>query len=202
MSADKRGMREVLRARRRQLAAADVLRAGVAVWESLHVLPCYSDAAALIAYIPHENEVPTEYAIADSARVCRPVYLPKRGARHFVRWCPGEPLIPARGGVAEPLSGPPLGPDVPALALIPVVGWNEAGSRLGRGGGFYDRAFAAETAGIVRIGLAYEFQCCPELVPDPWDVSLHYVITERRVVHCGARISARAALFRKGGLQL
>ncbi len=201
MSANKREMREVLRARRRQLAAAEVLGAGAAVWARLQTLPCYSDALALIAYIPSENEVPTEYAVADCDHAHRALYLPKSGQARFVRWCAGEPLIPGPGGVLEPLSGPPLGPDVSAVALIPVVGWSEAGVRLGRGGGFYDRAFA-DRADIVRIGLAYEFQCCPELLSDPWDVSLDYVITERRVVHCGAPLSGRAALLQKGGLRL
>ncbi len=202
MSADKRALRAVLRARRRQLARGEVLRAGAAVWERLQALPCYIGTAALIAYIASENEVPTEQVLADSTRAGRPIYLPKGRRPHFVRWGLGEPLIPGPWGVVEPLSGSSLGPGASAVALIPVVGWSEQGLRLGRGGGFYDRVFDTETAGIVRIGLAYEFQYCAELRPDPWDASLDYVITEQRVVQCGARMSDQDALLRKGGLRL
>ena len=117
----------------------------------------------------------------------------------LVRWDPGTPLRRARGGVQEPLDGVPADLELPAIVLLPVVAWDHTGTRLGRGGGFYDRLLAGLDPRVVRVGLAYEFQVFPELPRDPWDVSMHYVITERRVVACG---DGREASVQKGGLQL
>jgi len=201
MSADKPKIRQALRERRRQLRAVAVEAAGAAVWAQLRDFAPYVAASALIAYIASENEVPTERVLADSAAAHRDVYLPKSGhTPAFVRWRVGEPLIPARGGVWEPLAGVRLAPGTAAVALIPVVAWDEDGTRLGRGGGFYDKVFAAGTSDIVRVGLAYEFQYWPDLPHDPWDVPLEYVITEQRVARCVLDAAVRPALLQKGGL--
>ena len=112
------------------------------------------------------------------------LYLP-HSAGGVVRWRLGDSLAVGRGGVREPLRGAPEHPETPAVALVPLVAWDRYGGRLGRGGGFYDRLFAELTSGITRVGLAYEFQEYAELPRDPWDVSLDYVITERRIVRCG-----------------
>jgi 5-formyltetrahydrofolate cyclo-ligase len=203
MSADKRAIRQALRGRRRQLSAASVNAAGAAVWAQLRGFASYQAARGLIAYIPSENEVPTGQALTDSAEARREVYLPKGGSPPgFIRWRLGEPLIRGRGGVWEPLSGVPLPPGTAAIALVPLVAWDERGTRLGRGGGFYDEVFASGRADIVRVGLAYEFQYWPDLPRDPWDVPLEYVITERRVVRCVVGAALRPELPRKGGLRL
>jgi 5-formyltetrahydrofolate cyclo-ligase len=203
MSVDKHAIRQALREGRRQLRAAAVEAAGAAVWAKLRDFAPYQAAPALIAYIASENEVSTEPALADSARAHRAVYLPKNGgAAGFVRWHVGEPLIPGRGGVWEPLAGVSLARGTGAMALVPVVAWDADGTRLGRGGGFYDRVFANGRTNIVRVGLAYEFQCWPNLPRDPWDVPLQYVITEQRVVRCLVDMTVRPELPQKGGLRL
>jgi 5-formyltetrahydrofolate cyclo-ligase len=203
MSANKHAIRRALRGRRRRLGSGVIDAAGAAVWEQLRGLASYQTASALVAYIASENEVPTDRALADSTGSHRRVYLPKDGARGcFVRWQAGETLIPGRGGVWEPLDGEPLARGTTAMALVPLVAWDEHGTRLGRGGGFYDRVFADGRADIVRVGLAYEFQYWPDLPRDPWDVPLHYVITEQRVVRCLADPAVRPELPQKGGLRL
>ena len=202
-SADKHAIRQALRGRRRQLGADAVDAAGAAVWAQLRGLASYRTAPALIAYIPSENEVPTERALADCAGSHRDVYLPKDGdTACFVRWQLGEPLIPGHGGVWEPLASVPLARGAVAVALIPLVAWDGHGTRLGRGGGFYDKVFEDKRADVVRVGLAYEFQYWPNLPRDPWDVPLQYVITEQRVVRCVVDAAARPELPQKGGLRL
>ena len=173
--------------------------AGRAVRALLCGFPRYATARSVIGYIADENEVPTATLLEDAARDGRTVYLPLT-AGGLVRWRPGDGLSVGRGGVREPARATPEDPETPAVALLPVVAWDRYGVRLGRGGGFYDRLFAALTRGITRVGLAYEFQECSELPRDPWDVSLDFVITERRMVRCGG-LGAGASV-QKGGLQL
>lgn len=203
VSNDKCALRGALRERRKQLPSDVVEAAGAAVQSQLHLLSLYQTATALVAYLPTENEIPTEGIIADCVHAHREVYLPKSGAApRFVRWLLGDPLVCGPGGVLEPCHGGPLLEDLFAVALIPVVGWDDGGTRLGRGGGYYDRVLASGSRGIVRLGLAYEFQRCEQLAHDPWDVSLDYVITEQRVVRCGAGEVLRSQSLQKGGLRI
>jgi len=171
----------------------------VAVYAQLRALPFHRAAVSLGVYWADEHEIPTEALIGDALSTGCKLYLPRDAAMPaWVRWHPDTPLRDARGGVKEPLDGVPTDLELPALVLLPVVAWDLSGTRLGRGGGFYDRLLAGIDPCVVRVGLAYEFQEFPELPRDPWDVSMHYVITERRVVVCG---DGREASVQKGGLQ-
>jgi 5-formyltetrahydrofolate cyclo-ligase len=202
MKDEKRALRSALRERRRGLPAAAVEAAGAAVCAQLETFPPYQAARAVLAYVAAENEIPTAPLFVEIVASGRELYLPQSVAERFVRWRPGEPLIAGPGGIPEPLAGAPLRPAGDAVALVPVVGWDERGIRLGRGGGFYDRIFSRLSPDVVRVGLAYEFQQVAELPRDPWDVSLDYVITERRIVRCDHASRTRPAPLQKGGLQL
>ena len=199
MNAEKHAIRQQFRERRRALSADTVEAAGCAVQAQWLALRPDKAAVSVIGYIADENEVPTGAVLEEAARSGRKLYLP-HSSGGVVRWHLGDSLAVGRGGVREPARGAPEHPEIPAVALVPLVAWDRYGGRLGRGGGFYDRLFAELTSGITRVGLAFEFQEYAELPRDPWDVSLDYVITERRVVQCGG-VVAQASL-QKGGLQL
>lgn len=203
MNAEKCVLRQRLRKRRRGLPAAVVEAAGAAVWAQLQMFAPYRSARAVIAYIADENEIATARVLEEVGASGRELYLPRAadGVR-LGRWRVGDPLIAGVGGIPEPIEEVPAGLTCAALALTPVVGWDRAGGRLGRGGGFYDRLFASLPGEVTRVGLAYEFQEIAELSREPWDISLHYVITERRVVRCADGGVVRPALLQKGGQQL
>jgi 5-formyltetrahydrofolate cyclo-ligase len=201
MSVEKRAIRQRLREQRRTLSPDTVDAVGRAVLAQLREFAPYAAAASVIAYIASENEVPTGGVLDDAVQSGKRLYLPRSGAADgVVHWRPGAPLTTGRVGVYEPAAGAPTHPAVPAVALLPVVGWDARGSRLGRGGGFYDRLFTLLTGGITRVGLAYEFQECLWLPRDAWDISMEYVITERRIVRCGGAVVE--ASLQKEGLQL
>lgn len=86
-----------------------------------------------------------------------------------------DALRRARYGLLEPARG--IATD-PALVLTPLVAFDAHGRRLGRGGGYYDRYFAAHP-GIERVGIAHECQRAPCLPHDEWDMPLPAVVTER-----------------------
>jgi 5-formyltetrahydrofolate cyclo-ligase len=64
------------------------------------------------------------------------------------------------------------------VVLVPLVAFDEAGIRLGRGGGYYDATFGARRHALL-IGLAHELQRHEGIVHQHWDVPLDAVITER-----------------------
>ncbi len=81
-------------------------------------------------------------------------------------------------------------PDVAPLAaldvlLVPLVGFDKQGNRLGMGGGYYDRTLAAWQAGhlprLLPIGLAYDEQCVESIPAEPWDVPLPRIITPTKL---------------------
>lgn len=105
------------------------------------------------------------------------------------RWCePDTPLRPGRFGIDEPASGPTADPAQLDLVLVPLVAYGPGGSRLGRGRGYYDRAFAGhrQEASPLLVGLAHSFQYVAALTPLPWDASLDAVVTPAGVEWFGS----------------
>ena len=68
-------------------------------------------------------------------------------------------------------------PVSPALILVPLLAFTRSGARLGQGGGYYDRTFAARSDAI-RIGFAYAGQQVERLALQDHDIRLHGVLTE------------------------
>ena len=71
------------------------------------------------------------------------------------------------------------------VVIVPLVGFDKAGNRLGMGGGYYDRTFTRKhTLHLQRpklIGWAHECQKVPQLPTQPWDVPLDAVVTEKQI---------------------
>ena len=72
------------------------------------------------------------------------------------------------------------------LILMPLVGFDLQGNRLGMGGGFYDRSLAFLRYRLYwkrprLLGLAYDFQQVDILTADPWDIPMQAVVTDQAV---------------------
>jgi len=120
-------------------------------------------------------------------RACYLPILPRRGrVRRFGRVGRDTRMQPNRYGIPEPLDARPLRARQLDLLLMPLVGFDKQGYRLGMGGGYYDATLA-----FMRhrrrwrkprlIGIAYECQQAQALPHDPWDMPLDAVLTERRL---------------------
>lgn len=72
-------------------------------------------------------------------------------------------------------------PGVPQALLIPGVGFDLQGSRLGRGGGYYDRYL--ESYRGMKIGVCFECQVVERIYCEPHDQKMDVLITEERVAH-------------------
>ncbi len=98
--------------------------------------------------------------------------------------CRPDALRPGHRGIPEPASTAPLAS--PDIVLVPLVAAAPDGTRLGQGGGFYDRALSAmrRDRPIIAIGLAWDMQILPALPRDPWDERLDWIATPSRLVDC------------------
>ncbi len=119
---------------------------------------------------------PLVRALVNAGRqACLPVVLERDAPMVFRRWAPGDPLEMDAAGCPAPL---PLSEVVdPGLILAPLLAFDDIGGRLGQGGGYYDRTFAARSDAI-RIGFAFAGQRVDRLPMDLHDVRLHGVLTE------------------------
>ena len=95
----------------------------------------------------------------------------------------------SRFGIPEPCGNPEILKCDIDLLLMPLVGWDESGSRLGMGAGFYDRALQSFSHSDVpiRAGVAYQLQKVPDVPDEPWDIRLHMLLSETGWFTCPSR---------------
>ncbi|MES2885502.1 MAG: 5-formyltetrahydrofolate cyclo-ligase [Pseudomonadota bacterium] len=84
-----------------------------------------------------------------------------------------------RLGMLQPRCGAALRASAMDVVILPLLGFDARGTRLGQGGGHYDRALSKAAFRPYRLGLAYAVQQINTLPREPWDVPLHAVLTER-----------------------
>ena len=149
---------------------------------------------------PFKNEYDPRF-LAHRARdrgatTALPVVVAPRQPLIFRPWKPGDALAKGVYDIPYPAAGDPVVPD---FALVPMNGFDEAGYRLGYGGGFFDRTLAAlrspESKRPVAIGVTYELARMPTIHPQSYDIPMDYVVTERGVYE---RIDGKLALLGSG----
>lgn len=92
----------------------------------------------------------------------------------------GGPMIAGRWNIAEPAGETVVTPDI---ILAPVVGFDGHGYRMGYGGGFYDRTLEAMSPPPQTIGVGFESARLPTIHPQPHDLRLDVIVTERGLHH-------------------
>jgi len=74
------------------------------------------------------------------------------------------------------------------LLIMPLLGFDRSGNRLGMGGGFYDRSLAYKQQRPekrpVLMGFAYDFQEVESLLAEPWDIGLDWIAMESDLFRC------------------
>jgi 5-formyltetrahydrofolate cyclo-ligase len=189
----RQALRDARLGKRKQLTAAERLDAARRLRDILEQLPEFMVDSHIAGYWACAGELPLNLAIAGLAEREQTFYLPVlAGLRQlrFAPWDTGEPVAPNRHGIPEPTqTGRSRAPDALDLVLVPLVGFDRHGNRLGMGGGYYDRSFAflrerARPATPLLVGIGYAFQECEPVAAAPWDVRLDYIATERELIDC------------------
>lgn len=174
-SHDKAALRAEARAQRKRLAGLDPEAPARAAGHASALPP--GDPVAVYRAIGSELDMDAlSLALTrQGCTLCLPVVLELDAPMIFRRWSPGEPLELDLAGVPAPL---PLAEAVtPELILTPLLAFDPRGGRLGQGGGYYDRTFAA-LPDAIRIGFAYAGQRVEDLPLEAHDIRLHGVLTE------------------------
>ncbi len=189
MTDDPRELRQRLRVLRRALSPAERRQAALAVAHRLADWPAWAGATRVAGYWACDGELDPAPLLECAWAANRQVYLPVLDGECSLRFAPYQPgtsLRRNRFAIPEPdvPSTEWLEPSRLDLVLMPLVAFDSAGTRLGMGGGFYDRAFAFprdpghDGYRPVLLGLGYEFQHVAEQCRQPWDVPLDAAVTE------------------------
>ena len=172
-------LRRDMRGRRRALSDLHQSRHAHAVCRHL-VASAIMLRGRVAAYAATDGELSLWPFIARHPRIALPVVESARRMT-FRRYRPGDPLRRNRFGIAEPAGGIRVPRVALSAALLPLVAFSDEGRRMGMGGGFYDRFFAAPQRPLM-VGIAHEFQCLDHIPLRSWDVPLDAAVTE-----CGWR---------------
>jgi 5-formyltetrahydrofolate cyclo-ligase len=172
-------MRQRLIQRRLELSPAQSTMAAERVASRLAGL--LSTANRIGVYLAGKGELSLAPLISQHPQAS--LFAPRVVGKHVMQFAqcqPGTMLAKNRFGLPEP---PPHAPSC-AIAdleylLMPLVGFDARGARLGMGGGFYDRALAElkNATWPRRIGIAFDCQRVPKLDEQPWDVGCHAIVT-------------------------
>ena len=150
--------------------------------QHLLLLPEWRAAGVVCCYLSTSTEVQTDAIIAAAHAGGIRVAVPTVPLPGLAEVRADTTLCPGPRGVRQPEAIVPVPVDAVDLWIVPGVAFGRDGSRLGRGGGYYDRLLA-QARGTV-LGLAFDFQIFDRLPVDPWDHFVDRIVTESGAIVC------------------
>lgn len=188
MPLDRQTLRKSLRQLRNQLSDTEQQQAAEALQQQFsHALaPTLPVWANVALYLTNDGEI-------SPSAVCEwcwdnqiNTYLPVLDGKSlvFARYHQHSEWQKNSFGILEPIDpSPAAGADMD-IVLMPLVGFDAQGGRLGMGGGFYDRTFENKSERTHLIGLAHDCQEVEHLPIESWDVPLSAILTPSRYIKC------------------
>lgn len=194
-AARRRELRQQLAERRRSLTPPQRMAAAQGLRRSLELLPEYHTDTRVAGYWACDGELPLNLVIPPLATRGQQFLLPLIGQDNLLRfapWAAGDEVQPNRFSIPEPVAPREwLAPFQLDLVLVPLLGFDRHGNRIGYGGGYYDRSFAflkdqLRPTEPLLVGIAYDFQELPQITPESWDISLDFIATDHELIDCRA----------------
>ncbi len=189
----RRGERTRLRAERDALGVADRKAVGAALITGLRWLLAerFDGARGRVfsAYWPIKGEPDLRPLMTElhetGVTVALPLVEVKAAPLVFRRWTPETRMV--RGDWNIPVPPPKASVVKPDVTLAPLVGWDDAGYRLGYGGGYFDRTLSTLSPRPATIGIGFQSSRLDSIFPQPHDIPLDVILTEAGVQVSGDR---------------
>jgi 5-formyltetrahydrofolate cyclo-ligase len=192
VAAKKALLRAELRSKRRELSATTRDTAAVVAAQLFAQIPFFKKARHIACYHACHSELslqPLMELIWQTDKVCYlPIITPDQPRLSFVAFDKNESLSVNHRGILEPtLKINHISPAELDIVLVPLLGFDRKGHRLGTGGGYYDQTFAflnkePKPLRPQLIGVAYACQYVDNIPTESWDVLLDGVLTEQEVL--------------------
>ncbi len=182
IEASKQAIRHHCLQTRKNLSCAVQAAASTAVCGRIIALEQYQKAEHIALYQAVNGEIDLSDLTILHGQTS---YFPVMNADNTLTFLPitaDTVFINNRIGIAEPDVARELAimPEQLDIIFLPVVAFDESGTRLGMGGGYYDRTLAHHCKSLL-IGVAYAFQQQPFIERQAWDVPLAAIITEHAI---------------------
>jgi len=186
-------LRKQLRIQRRSLSPSQQKHASQQLLKRLRTHPVFLRSKHIALYMADDGEIDLQLVMQAVQKMSKQCYLPilhplKHNALWFGRYTQGDSLLANRFGLAEPSVDKQIFPAWALdLVLMPLVGFDRRGNRLGMGGGFYDRTFSFKQLLYkpkrpALMGVAHQCQEVSELTSESWDVQLDFVVTDKEII--------------------
>lgn len=185
---DRETLRQQVKKLRQTISLEQKKLFAVKAAEQIFTLPIFQSAQHVACYLSTAQEISCEPIIQALFQLQKKCYLPivddkQKGQMRFIEFNQEAVLEPNRYQILQPVYNQKLiiPPEKLDLIIMPLVGFDRQGHRLGSGAGYYDRALANATHPC-RLGLAFSLQELSNISAESWDVNLHIVVTEKEVI--------------------
>ncbi|MGN0341998.1 MAG: 5-formyltetrahydrofolate cyclo-ligase [Roseburia sp.] len=181
----KEQLREQCKLQRRGMTAEEVQQLSVEISDRLLTSELYQRAEKVFFFYPLGKEVSLLAAAQQALRERKQVAFPKVHGDDMTFYVVKDlkQFEPGAFGIMEPVSTE-IADWQDALVLVPGLGFDRTGGRIGYGKGYYDR-YCEPRSGLCMAGIAYGWQILEDIPCEPQDVALQYLITEKEIIRCG-----------------
>jgi 5-formyltetrahydrofolate cyclo-ligase len=186
-------IRQKIRKKRRKISAEKISHLSNKIVDALTKTNVYAQSKNIGIYLTNEGE-PDLTSLLKLSREDKNFYLPVMDPKNsrqltFVLYKNGDVLQKNKFGILEPklTRTNTIAPENLDLVIAPLVAFDITGSRIGRGGGYYDKTFSFKLHGASRkptmIGVAYDWQLVSKISRKETDVPLDSIITDGEIVY-------------------
>lgn len=181
-------LRNQLRKRRDAITPEETATKNQQIANALSSFAAFQQESTILFYYPVKNEVDTRPIIRKALALKKRVLLPAANKEkisltlYLINDEKNDLEMGAYGILKPKKSCPVIDKSEVDLIIVPGIGFDERGNRLGSGKGFYDYFLKSSTA--KKIGLAYESQIVNNLPTEEHDVPIDIIITEKRIIRC------------------
>ncbi|WP_304084599.1 5-formyltetrahydrofolate cyclo-ligase [Maridesulfovibrio ferrireducens] len=187
---DKNEIRRSLQVQRERLSKSEVESMSREIVFSVLSLAEWKKAKEVLLYWPIKNEVDVIPLFHDALESGKKIFLPccrknEPGIMDFGVVRAEADLLHGSFGIKEPCRSKCEFPDVvsPDIMIIPGVGFDRRGYRIGFGGGYYDRFLARPQKSVfLAVGVCYYFQIIDEIAVEAWDKPVQSICTDKDII--------------------
>jgi len=189
MREEKSVLRKKLKSERDRLTKEEIIAKSKLISQRLFNLKEFQQAKTVMFYVSFGSEVNTQEMIKKSLKLKKQVVVPKvnknpKGLSAIKITNIATDLVPGSYGILEPKTNlPTIEPEQIDLVLVPGLGFDYRGRRIGYGGGYYD-CWLKHFPIRKRIGLAFDSQIFKEIPTGKSDMKLGKLITESKTINC------------------
>ena len=174
---DKAALRREIREKKRAMSPEEMESRSARLGELFVQTEAYRKAKTIYGYMPYNQEVRTIPIMEKALRDGKKIAVPKvyGDTMRFIYLDDLTQVEKSDMGIPEPVADEPVAEDKTALVLMPGLAFDEAGHRIGYGGGFYDKFLVAEP-NHPTVALCYDFQMFAHLDTEEFDIPVDMVI--------------------------